>query len=151
MLTPPLLPSLTDLCRQLPSKLLNPKHFFLAVAFANKGFHLFSDESKLVPLLISERNSPGLHTHTLPPHPTHPFPLLRVEYSQTLQHSSAAHTTRSLFTAEQPVTLPGPHSIETLASDPVAAVTPPDVSLLCVAAAVAGCIRDSGKGSQHRV
>lgn len=83
------------------------------------------------------------------PHPpaTHPFPLLRVEYSQTLQHSCAAHTTRSLFTAEQPVTLPGPHSIETLASDPVAAVTPPDVSLLC--AAVAGCIIDSGKDSQN--
>lgn len=60
-------------------------------------------------------------------------PLLWVEYSQTLQHSCAAHTTRSLFTAEQPVTLPGPHSIETLASDPVAMVTPPDVSLLSAA------------------
>lgn len=68
--------------------------------------------------------------HTLPQRQTGSVsspslaPLLWVEYSQTLQHSCAAHTTRSLFTAEQPVTLPGPHSTETLASDPVAAATP---------------------------
>lgn len=72
--------------------------------------------------------------------PSLALPLLWVEYSQTLQHSCAAHTTRSLFTAEQPVTLPGPHSIETLASDPVATVTPPDVSLL--SAAEAGAVTD---------
>lgn len=64
-------------------------------------------------------------------------PLLWVEYSQTLQHSCAAHTTRSLFMAEQPVTLPGLHSIELLASDPIAMVTPPDVSLLSTAEAAA--------------
>lgn len=33
-----------------------------------------------------------------------------VKYSQALQHSSVSHTTRSLFTAEQPVTLSGPFS-----------------------------------------
>lgn len=68
-------------------------------------------------------------------------PLLWVEYSQTLQHSCAAHTTRSLFTAEQPVTLPGSHSRETLASDPVAMAMPPDVSLRSAAevGAVTGC------------
>lgn len=69
-----------------------------------------------------------------------PLPLHWVEYSQTLQHSCAAHTTRSLFTAEQPVTLPGLHSIETLASDPVAMEMPPDVSLL--SAAEARAVRD---------
>ncbi|MEQ2187969.1 hypothetical protein GOODEAATRI_010159 [Goodea atripinnis] len=52
---------------------------------------------------------------------------LWVEYSQTLQHSCAAHTTRSLFIAEKPVTLPGPRSIETLSSDPVTMAMPPDV------------------------
>lgn len=52
----PLLPLLTDFCRQLSSKRVNLDQFFLAIASTNKGFLLLSDESKLVPLLISERN-----------------------------------------------------------------------------------------------
>lgn len=54
-----------------------------------------------------------------------------------------------MFTAEQPVTLPGPHSIETLASDPVAMVTPPDVSVLC--AAEAGAVIDSATKWRSKV
>ena len=43
-------------CRQLPSKFVNLDQFFVAIAFANKAFLSSSDQSKLVPLFIAERN-----------------------------------------------------------------------------------------------
>lgn len=65
--------------------------------------------------------------------PPPPPPALGGIFPDVTAFLCSTHTTRSLFTAEQPVTLPGPHSAETLASDPVAMATPPDVSLLLVA------------------